>query len=158
METVIRYITSTSLKELIYVLPDLCDRTESQFIAKHAYKTGITLKEAAVKLGYLTEQEYDQWVKPEKMLGPEYHPYFKPDNNETIFHTEKVISQQILAAKVLPPWSRPSCPQARSIIRGRPSTLRYSARTQFVRSSQPARPKRDLDAKMTPVPPSYFTR
>ncbi|XP_026688342.1 fumarate hydratase, mitochondrial-like [Diaphorina citri] len=127
-------------------------------IAKHAYKTGITLKEAAVKLGYLTEQEYDQWVKPEKMLGPEYHPYFKPDNNETIFHTEKVISQQILAAKVLPPWSRPSCPQARSIIRGRPSTLRYSARTQFVRSSQPARPKRDLDAKMTTVPPSYFTR
>ena len=37
-------------------------------IAKKAYKEGTTLKEAAIDLGYLTEKEFNQWVKPEKMV------------------------------------------------------------------------------------------
>lgn len=37
-------------------------------IAKKAYKEGTTLKEAALKLGYLTEKEFDAWVKPEDMI------------------------------------------------------------------------------------------
>ena len=39
-------------------------------IAKKAHKEGTTLKEAAVALGYLTGAEFDQWVKPEDMVGP----------------------------------------------------------------------------------------
>lgn len=39
-------------------------------IAKTAHKEGTTLKEAALKLGYLTEQQFQEWVKPEDMLGP----------------------------------------------------------------------------------------
>jgi fumarate hydratase class II len=39
-------------------------------IAKTAHKEKSTLKEAALKLGYLSEQEYNAWVRPEKMLGP----------------------------------------------------------------------------------------
>lgn len=39
-------------------------------IAKTAHKEGTTLKEAALKLGYLTEQQFHDWVKPEEMLGP----------------------------------------------------------------------------------------
>lgn len=38
-------------------------------IAKTAYKNGTTLKEEAVNLGLLTEQEFDQWVRPEDMIG-----------------------------------------------------------------------------------------
>jgi len=38
--------------------------------AKTAYKEEITLKEAAIKLGFLTSEEFDQWVKPESMLHP----------------------------------------------------------------------------------------
>ena len=38
-------------------------------IAKKAYKEGTSLKEAAIKLGYLTEKEFNTWVKPEKMIG-----------------------------------------------------------------------------------------
>ncbi len=38
-------------------------------IAKKAYKENITLKEAALRLGYLTEEEFDQYVRPEKMVG-----------------------------------------------------------------------------------------
>ena len=37
-------------------------------IAKKAYKEGTTLKAAALKLGYLTEKEFDAWVRPEKMI------------------------------------------------------------------------------------------
>ncbi|EDO18412.1 hypothetical protein Kpol_1032p4 [Vanderwaltozyma polyspora DSM 70294] len=39
-------------------------------VAKNAHKKGITLKESALELGVLTEDEFDEWVVPEKMLGP----------------------------------------------------------------------------------------
>jgi fumarate hydratase class II len=38
-------------------------------IAKKAHKEGSTLKAAALALGYLTDEEYDAWVRPEKMIG-----------------------------------------------------------------------------------------
>jgi fumarate hydratase class II len=38
-------------------------------IAKKAHKEGTTLKEASLALGYLTEKEYDAWVRPEDMIG-----------------------------------------------------------------------------------------
>jgi fumarate hydratase, class II len=38
-------------------------------IAKKAHKEGKTLKEAAVELGLLTAEQFDQWVRPEKMIG-----------------------------------------------------------------------------------------
>lgn len=37
-------------------------------IAKKAYKEGSTLKAAALKLGYLTEKDFDAWVKPGNMI------------------------------------------------------------------------------------------
>jgi fumarate hydratase class II len=37
-------------------------------IAKKAYKEESTLKQAALALGYLTEEEFDAWVRPEKMI------------------------------------------------------------------------------------------
>lgn len=39
-------------------------------IAQTAHKQGKTLKQVAVELGYLTDAEFDQWVVPEKMVGP----------------------------------------------------------------------------------------
>lgn len=39
-------------------------------IAKTAHKEGTTLKESAIKLGYLTAEEFDKWVQPKDMLGP----------------------------------------------------------------------------------------
>lgn len=38
-------------------------------IAKAAHENGTTLKEEAVKSGFLTEEEFKQWVKPEDMVG-----------------------------------------------------------------------------------------
>ncbi len=37
-------------------------------IAKKAYAEGLTLRESALALGYLSEAEFDQWVRPEEML------------------------------------------------------------------------------------------
>ncbi|XP_036278656.1 fumarate hydratase, mitochondrial [Pipistrellus kuhlii] len=39
-------------------------------IAKTAHKNGSTLKATAVELGYLTAEQFDEWVKPKDMLGP----------------------------------------------------------------------------------------
>ena len=39
-------------------------------VAKKAYAENSTLKEAAMALGLLTSEQFDQWVRPENMLGP----------------------------------------------------------------------------------------
>ena len=39
-------------------------------IAKTAHKNGTTLKQEALALGLLTEEQFDEWVRPEDMLGP----------------------------------------------------------------------------------------
>jgi fumarate hydratase, class II len=37
-------------------------------IAKKAHKENLTLKESALALGYVTEEQFDQWVRPEDMV------------------------------------------------------------------------------------------
>ena len=39
-------------------------------VAKKAFIDNTTLKEAAVELGFLSPQQYDEWVLPEKMINP----------------------------------------------------------------------------------------
>jgi fumarate hydratase, class II len=38
-------------------------------IAQTAHKNGTTLKEESVRLGYVTAEDFDAWVKPEEMVG-----------------------------------------------------------------------------------------
>ena len=38
-------------------------------IAQTAHKNGSTLKETALKLGYVTEAQFKEWLKPEEMVG-----------------------------------------------------------------------------------------
>jgi fumarate hydratase class II len=40
-------------------------------IAKKAHKDGTTLKQAALTLGYVTAKQFDSWVRPERMVGPD---------------------------------------------------------------------------------------
>lgn len=44
---------------------DICAK-----IAKTAHKNGTTLRDEAVGGGYLTNEEFDEWVRPEKMISP----------------------------------------------------------------------------------------
>jgi fumarate hydratase class II len=39
-------------------------------IAKAAHKNGTTLREEAIKSGYLTGEQFDLWVRPEQMVRP----------------------------------------------------------------------------------------
>mgnify|MGYP001382681899 CR=1 FL=1 len=39
-------------------------------VAKKAHAEGTTLKQSALALGLLTEEQFDQWVRPENMVGP----------------------------------------------------------------------------------------
>ena len=39
-------------------------------IAKNAHKKGLTLKQSALELEVLTEEQFNDWVKPENMIGP----------------------------------------------------------------------------------------
>ena len=39
-------------------------------IAKHAHRDGSTLKQAAMALGYVTEQDFERWVRPADMVHP----------------------------------------------------------------------------------------
>jgi fumarate hydratase class II len=40
-------------------------------IAQKAHKEGTNLKEAALALGHVTAEQFDEWVRPEKMTGPQ---------------------------------------------------------------------------------------
>jgi fumarate hydratase class II len=43
-------------------------------IAKNAHKKGTTLKESALALGHVTAEQFDEWVKPEDMVGSKLTP------------------------------------------------------------------------------------
>ena len=44
------------------------DSYKAAEIANNAYNNNTTLKEEAIKSGYLTAEEYDQWVNPKDMI------------------------------------------------------------------------------------------
>ncbi|WP_232429418.1 class II fumarate hydratase [Noviherbaspirillum autotrophicum] len=39
-------------------------------IAKQAHRTGTTLKQAALELGFVSEADFERWVRPQEMTGP----------------------------------------------------------------------------------------
>jgi len=43
-------------------------------IAKHAHQKGLSLREAAVSLGLVTDEQFTKWVRPEEMLAPSSLP------------------------------------------------------------------------------------
>jgi fumarate hydratase class II len=67
-EEVIRENVSNSLM-LVTALNTHIGYDKAAEIAKKAYKENTTLKKAALDLGYVSEEEFDQWVDPSKMTG-----------------------------------------------------------------------------------------
>ncbi|QPG75775.1 fumarase fum1 [Brettanomyces nanus] len=65
----INYLMQQSLM-LVTALSPKIGYDKASKIAKNANKRGLTLKESALELGYLTSEEFDDAVKPEEMLGP----------------------------------------------------------------------------------------
>jgi fumarate hydratase, class II len=62
-------LVSNSLM-LVTALKSKIGYEKAAMIAKEAYKEDITLRQATVALGYLTEEEYDKIVNPADMVRP----------------------------------------------------------------------------------------
>jgi fumarate hydratase class II len=67
-KTVIERNVHTSLMLVTALTPHIGYDKAAQ-IAKTAHANGTTLKEEAIKLGYVTEEEFDRYVRPEKMIA-----------------------------------------------------------------------------------------
>lgn len=65
---VIRELLNNSLM-LVTALNTKIGYYKAAEIANTAHKNGTTLKEEAINLGYVTAEDYDEWVKPEDMVG-----------------------------------------------------------------------------------------
>jgi fumarate hydratase class II len=68
-KTVIARHVENSLMLVTALAPHIGYDTSAE-IAKDAHNSGSTLREAAVKSGYVTPGQFDQWVKPGDMIGP----------------------------------------------------------------------------------------
>ncbi|MCA9531442.1 MAG: class II fumarate hydratase [Myxococcales bacterium] len=55
---------------LVTALNPLIGYDNAAKVAKHAFKQGTTLREAAIALGLLTGEQFDEAVRPEDMVGP----------------------------------------------------------------------------------------
>lgn len=65
----IKQLMSQSLM-LVTALNPYIGYDKAAKIAKYANEKKLTLKQAGVELGLLTEAQFDEWVKPEKMIYP----------------------------------------------------------------------------------------
>lgn len=65
---VIKHLLNNSLM-LVTALNTKIGYYKAAEIANTAHKNGTTLREEAINLGYVTPEEYDEWVKPEDMVG-----------------------------------------------------------------------------------------
>ena len=63
------YLLNNSLMLVTSLNPHIGYDKAAQ-IAKKAHKEGTTLKESALALGHLTEEEFHKWVVPEDMIAP----------------------------------------------------------------------------------------
>jgi len=56
---------------LVTALSPLIGYDKASQVAKKAHHEGTSLKEACMALGYATEEEFNKYVRPEKMIGPD---------------------------------------------------------------------------------------
>jgi fumarate hydratase class II len=67
-ERIAHYVKSSLM--LVTALTPKIGYDKAAEIAKKAHHEKLSLREAALKLGYLTEKEFDELVRPEKMTHP----------------------------------------------------------------------------------------
>jgi fumarate hydratase class II len=68
LQQIHRHLTNSLM--LVTALAPSIGYDKAAEVAKKAHKEGTTLKEAALALGYLTEEEFDAAVRPEEMTHP----------------------------------------------------------------------------------------
>ena len=64
----IKFLMDQSLM-LVTALNPHIGYDKAAIIAKKAYREGLSLKEAAIQLNFISEQDFDKFVVPEHMVG-----------------------------------------------------------------------------------------
>lgn len=67
-ENITKYLNESLM--LVTALNPHIGYEKAAYIAKTAHKEGLTLKASALKSGYLTEEQFNEWIKPEEMIHP----------------------------------------------------------------------------------------
>ena len=67
-EMIAKHVQSSLM--LVTALNETIGYDNAAKVAKHAYEKNTTLKEAALALGLVTAEKFDEVVRPEKMVGP----------------------------------------------------------------------------------------
>lgn len=67
-DTIKKHLTQSLM--LVTALNPVIGYDNAAKVAKKAYKDNSSLKEAALELGLLTEEDFDKYVRPELMIGP----------------------------------------------------------------------------------------
>ncbi len=69
---ILQRISSTNNASLMLVtcLNPVIGYDSASQVAKNAHKKGLTLKESAMELKALSEEDFDKYVRPELMLSP----------------------------------------------------------------------------------------
>ncbi len=68
LERIKRHVNESLM--LVTALNKYIGYDKASKIALKAWRENKTLKQAALELGFLTEEQFDEWVRPEKMIGP----------------------------------------------------------------------------------------
>ena len=58
-----------TLKYIITAINNKIDYYKAAEIANNAFKNGTTLKEEAIKSKYISEEDFNKWINPKKMIG-----------------------------------------------------------------------------------------
>jgi fumarate hydratase class II len=69
-KTRIRQLLERSLMLVTALAPHIGYEHAAE-IAKTAHARGTSLREAAIRLGYVSAADFDRLVRPEKMIGPQ---------------------------------------------------------------------------------------
>jgi fumarate hydratase class II len=70
VQSKLTYLVTKSLMLVTCLNPKIGYDMASK-VAKNAHKKGLTLKQSAMELQALSEEDFDKLVKPELMIGPE---------------------------------------------------------------------------------------
>jgi fumarate hydratase class II len=68
-EVIARHVENTLM--LVTALNEVIGYDNAAKVAKHAHKKHLTLRQAAAELGLVKLEDFDRYVRPEKMIGPE---------------------------------------------------------------------------------------
>jgi len=68
LERINRHVNESLM--LVTALNKYIGYDKASKIALKAWRENKTLKQAALELGFLTEEQFNEWVRPEKMIGP----------------------------------------------------------------------------------------